>query len=175
MNSVECEFEPEVLAAVLQSRWPDHVDDRLRAHVSHCAICSDVTAIAGTFDTLRSTTRAAAVIPDSGRVWWLAQVRARREALESASRPITIAQAIAIACAVGVLGACFGATSAWFQAAFQWTAANLARIDLKHALVATTGFATQHAAVIVGLAAVLLVVPAAFLIAVGREKPPASS
>src|SRR6266567_981080 len=105
MKLLECEFESEVLAAALQSRWPERVDVQLRAHVAACAICSDVVAIAVAIDDAREEMRVRVVVPDSGHVWWLAQLRARREAAEVAGRPITAAQVIALACAVGLLGA----------------------------------------------------------------------
>ena len=41
---------------------------------------------------------AAAVLPDSGRVWWKAQMRARREAVEAVGRPITAIQVVAFTC-----------------------------------------------------------------------------
>ena len=34
MKVFECEFEAEVLAAALQSRWPDRVDAQLREHAA---------------------------------------------------------------------------------------------------------------------------------------------
>jgi hypothetical protein len=125
MNSVECEFEAEVLAAVLQSRWPERSDPLLRTHVESCRICSDVTAVAGVIDGCQEETRSAAALPDSGRVWWLAQVRARREAAKEAGRPITVAQVLSFACAMGLLGACFGATSTWFQGALRGAGSGL--------------------------------------------------
>jgi hypothetical protein len=169
----ECEFESDVLSAVLQSRWPDLVDDELRSHVAGCVICSDVAVIAGALDNARDETRASAVIPDSGRVWWMAQIRARREAIDSASRPITVAQAVALACAVGVLGACLGAclgaSSQWFQETLKWIAAELTGIDLKIMAVAAAAFLVRHSAVVLGLAGVLLVVPVAFLLAIAND------
>src|SRR5262249_53669066 len=101
---VECEFEAETLAAVLQSRWPDRVEAQLRSHAVECAICADVAAVASAIEAEREEMRAAVIVPDSGRVWWMAQIRARREASETAGRPITAAQVIALACAVGLLG-----------------------------------------------------------------------
>jgi hypothetical protein len=59
----DCEFESEVLAAVLQSRWPARVDSALRAHVSTCAICSDVAAVARAIDESRDQLRAEATFP----------------------------------------------------------------------------------------------------------------
>jgi|HubBroStandDraft_2_1064218.scaffolds.fasta_scaffold379052_2 hypothetical protein len=172
MKLIECELESEILAAVLQNRWPARVDDSLRAHVAACAICADVAAVAGAIDDSREQMRGRAVVPDSGRVWWLAQMRARREAAQAAGRPITAAQVIALASAMGLLGACFGATSAWFQSALHRTAASLAdtRFQALQALLpAAEGFATEHGALLLGMAAILLVVPAAVYLTILRE------
>src|SRR5580700_1268045 len=119
MKPIECELESEVLAAVLQNRWPERVDASLREHVARCPICADVVVIASAIDDSREEMRAHALVPDSALVWWRAQMRARREAVHAAARPITAVQVIALACAMGLLGACFGATSAWFQAALR--------------------------------------------------------
>jgi hypothetical protein len=160
MKAVDCEFECEVLAAVLQSRWPERVDANLLTHAAACAICSDVAAIAGAIDGARDQIRAHAVVPDSGRMWWLAQLRARREAAAAAGRPITAAQVIAFACAVGLLGACFGATSTWFQSA-------LARM---HTLLpATTALIAGHGVLVLAAAAVVVLVPAAVYLTMLRD------
>lgn len=169
MKPVECEFEPEVLAATLQSRWPERVDADLRAHVASCAICSDVVAIAGAFDNAREEMRGCAVVPDSGRVWWLAQLRARREAAEAAGRPITAAQVIAFACAAGVLGACFGATSTWFQSALGWIGSSLAAFDVKGFLPYAAALLAGHGVLVLAAAAVFCLVPTAVYLALGRD------
>jgi len=158
VKPIECEFESDVLAAILQSRMPEH----LRAHVEACAICSDVAAIAGTIDDAREETRASAVVPDSGRVWWLAQMRARREATRAAGRPITAIQVIALACAVGLLGACFGATSQWFQAA-------LRRVESTLAGFSASAFLAEHGLIVLAMAFVIVFVPGAVYFALGRE------
>jgi hypothetical protein len=159
---IECEFEADVLAAVMQSRWPDRVDDSLRAHVESCAICSDVVAVASAIDGARGEMREAAVVPDSGRVWWLAQMRARREAAKAAGRPITAVQVLALACAVGLLGACFGATSLWFQYA-------LRRIESTLAGFSVSAFVAEHGLIVLAMAFVLLLVPGAVYLALGKE------
>ena len=165
MKPVDCEFESEVLAAAVQSRWPEHADPGLRAHVSTCAICSDAAAVAAAIDRAREETRASAVIPDSGRVWWLARLRARREAAEAACRPITAAQAIAVACAAGLLSACFGATSIWFQSALRW----IAGLRLKAFVPSATALVVEHGALAAAMAAVLFLAPAAVYLAIGRD------
>jgi hypothetical protein len=168
-----CEFEAEVLAAVLQSRWPERVDDSLRTHVAACTICSDVAAIASAVDDSREDLRASAMVPESGRVWWLAQLRARREAAEAAGRPITAAQMIAFACAVGLLGACFGATSTWFQAvvrsAVKWSASSVTGFDVKGLLHAAIAVLVEHGALALAMAVVLFLVPTAVYLALGKD------
>jgi hypothetical protein len=169
MRPVECEFESEVLAATLQSRWPERVDADLRAHVASCAICSDVVAIGGLFDNSREEMRACATLPDSGRVWWHAQLRARREASKAAGRPITAAQVIAFACAVGLIGACFGATSTWFQSALAWIGSSVAAFDMKAFLPSAAALLAGHGVLVIAAAAVLFVVPTAVYLAIGRD------
>jgi hypothetical protein len=165
MKPIECEFEAEVLAAVLQSRWPDRADADLRAHVLHCDICSDVAMVAGAIDDAREEMRAAVAVPDAGRVWWLARLRARREAAEVASHAITATQLIAMTCVVGLLGACFGATSLWFQSALRSIVFSVARLDLTTLLA----LLVEHGALAAGMAVVLFVVPAAVYLAMGRD------
>lgn len=169
MKTVECEFEAEVLAAVLQSRWPDRVDALLRAHVAGCVICSDVAAIAAAVDDSREEMRSQAIVPDSGRVWWLAQMRSRREAAKAAGRPITAIQVIALACAMGLLGACFGATSAWFQSALKRFASSLSAIEMQTLVPSATALLAQHGALVLAMAAMLLLVPAAVYLAMLRD------
>ena len=106
-----------------------------------------------------------AVVPDAGRVWWLAQLRARREATEAAGRPITAAQLIAFACAVGLLGACFGATSTRFQSAVGWITSSAAGFHAKAILPS----AMAHGALILTMAAVFFLISTAVYLALGRD------
>ena len=169
MKRVECEFEAEVLSAALQARWPDRVDTELRDHVASCAICSDVIAVAVAIDDVREETRLCAVVPDSGRVWWLAQLRARREAAVAAGRPITAAQVIALASAVGLLGACFGATSRWFQASLAWVASSVAGLRVRALLPSALSLLAEHGALVLAMAVIVLLVPAAVYFTMLRD------
>jgi hypothetical protein len=153
MTPVECEFESEVLAAVLQARWPDRADAQLRAHVAACQICSDVAAIAGVIEATREELRASAVIPNSGRVWWLAQLRARREAAEAANRPMIAVQVVAFICAICLLGWCLRAASTCLSPVFARIASGL----------------VDHAVLALAMAAVFFLVPAGVYLALGRE------
>lgn len=162
MKTLECEFEAEVLAAVLQGRWPERAGEELRAHANGCAICSDAAAVAAALEADREELRAEAVVPDAGRVWWRSQLRARREAAKLAGRPITAAQVLALASAAGLAGACFGATSAWFQAAVGRVAAELHSPAVQQ-LVA------EHGVAAIAGGALLLAVPAAVVLAILRD------
>ena len=153
MMPFECTFEEELLAAVVAGK----VDVRLREHAASCAICRDLVEVAGAIGEVRHHMPAPILIPDAGRVWWVAQVRARREAIKEAGRPITAAHVIALACAAGLAGACFGATSAWFQAA------------LSSFVPSATAIVVEHAAIAAGMAILLFLVPAAIYLAMGRD------
>ncbi len=154
---------------MLESRWPELVESRLRTHVAACPICAELAAAAGGIDSDQKALRACAAVPDSGRVWWIAQLRARREAAQAAERPITAVQMIAFGCAVGLLGACFGATSTWFQSALRWAASSATALNLKAFLPSATALVAEHGILAVLMAAVILLAPAAVYFAVGRE------
>jgi hypothetical protein len=136
MTPIECQFEAEVLAASLQGCW----DEELRAHAAGCAICADVATIGEAIEASRG---AGPAIPDSGRVWWLAQHRARLEAADAANRPMIAVQVVALVCVCALLGT--------------YLPEAVARLWAEHG-------------VLIGImAAVLLVLPAAAYFAMGRE------
>ena len=165
MSRLDCQFESEALAAALQSRWPERVDAELRAHVSACPICSDVVVIATAFDDAREETRDAAVVPDSGHVWRAAQIRARREDAAAAMQPIRAAQVFALASVFGLIGACFGATSAWFQSLLPRMLSAFSGQDT-HALMALVA---EHGLLIGAMAAITILVPAVVYLAASGE------
>ncbi len=160
MNSVECEFEVQALAAVLEERWPVGVEASLREHVSACPICSDVVVIADTFTVARRHSHAGVALPDSSRVWWMAQIRARREAAAEAARPILATQIAACAWAVGLLAVCLGAALTWFQFTRGWIGSLIS--------VASTLLVT-HGVLIAIATAIVLLLPTAAYFSLGKE------
>lgn len=169
MKRVGCELESEVLAAALESRWPERVDASLRAHAAVCVVCSDTLAVANAMEQAREEIRACALVPAAGRVWWRAQLRAQREAAEVAQRPITLAQMVAFGCAVGLLGACIGATSTWFQFVLGRITASLAAFNMQALIAVATAFVAEHGVLLVAFGAVLLLVPAAACVAILKD------
>jgi hypothetical protein len=173
MTYQECAFEDEVLAAALQSRWPERVPAELRKHVEACAICRDLAEVAGAVNAAREEMNAAIVVPDAGRIWWMTQLRVRREAIRTAGRPITAVHVVALGCAAGLAGACFGASSAWFQSALRWVSAfSLSTLwnSVGGTLVPSARtLVIEHGAMAGMIAMLLLVLPAAVYLAIGRD------
>jgi hypothetical protein len=168
MSLRECPWEEEILAEAMQSRWPEQADAALRAHVTQCASCSEAAVMACSMAAAREE-GTHGEIPEAGRVWWRAQLRARREAAKSAGRPITAAQVIAFACAAGLLGACFGATSTWFQSLVRTLISGLSGLRLPQLGPIAAALIAQYGAWVAAGSAVLLVIPTAIYLAFLRE------
>lgn len=89
MSDGLCEREIEVVSAIQTGVWQDAPD--LRAHAANCPLCRDAAAVAFAMkevDTLAGVE--SHPLPDASLVWWKAQLRARREAVERASEPVRI-------------------------------------------------------------------------------------
>jgi hypothetical protein len=82
-----CELETRVLDAAASGRW----DPALLRHLDECSACADLALAAGVMkrEALAGTEPD---VPDAELVWWKAQVRARRDAAEKATRPIAVAE-----------------------------------------------------------------------------------
>jgi hypothetical protein len=162
MTPIECEREDDILAAVSTGRWPDRVDAELRAHVEQCPVCRDVLVVAAAFNG-DAELPGPQVLPDSQVMWLRAQIRARAEATRLAERPITVAQALAFAAVIGVLGALFGASSSWLQGGLHAMGELASHLDprgfeLPAGLVAVLA---EHLGAIALVAAGLMVMPVA--------------
>lgn len=162
MTHIHCEREEDVQAAVNTGRWPDRVDAELRAHVDHCDVCRDVVEVAMAFADV-DTSEAPHPLPDASAVWLRSQMRARIEAARVAGRPISVAQALAFASVVGVLGVLFGASSAWLQRGLQWFMQAAGRLDPRGLGVSTdlVAIVTEHAGLVAMIAVALMAMPLA--------------
>lgn len=117
-KSIECAREHQVFEA-LALEGGLSANDELRSHVDTCAVCRDVVAVALPLLQENRVAVERAHPPTSGVVWWRAQMRARQEAAQKATRPITVVQGVALSAFVAVLAAILGALSprliAWFR------------------------------------------------------------
>jgi hypothetical protein len=103
MKVPQCEKEQAVTEMLQSGRWPEACDSALRNHVENCAVCSEVVLVAQFLREEHASLFADMKLPDAGLVWWKAQLRARREAAELATRPIALAERFAVACAMAAL------------------------------------------------------------------------
>ena len=113
MKRIECVREFDVLEAVASGRWAAGAFPAIEAHLVECPICADLATVVAALAPDRDERRLETRVPPAAHVWWRAQVRARQEAAAAASRPITIAQGVAAASAIGL--SC-GAIAFWWDA-----------------------------------------------------------
>jgi hypothetical protein len=104
----ECAREHEIVDAVTSGRWPDACEADLRDHVTTCQVCKEVAFVAGVLHEEHDVALAEARLPSAGLVWWRAELRARREAVKAAERPLTLVHSLAAASAIGVGAALVG-------------------------------------------------------------------
>ena len=160
----ECTREADVLEAVAFGRWPDHAGE-LVEHAAACPICADLVEVARALHADRDTACREAQLPSAGMVWWRATIRARADAARTATQPISIAQGVAGACAVGVASAAAGI--AWHSVQWlTWTERVgdlVSRLESSRTTIATaSSLALEHGPmVLLALAACLVLAPVA--------------
>ena len=157
---VGCPFEEQVLASVVEDHWPLTVEPSLREHVAQCHVCAEAVGVAALFREANTQSHNDANLPDASRVWWLAQMRARREANADAARPILATQVVAGAWAAGLLFVCLGAAFAWVQST---------RIWIESVVTLASSLLLSHGVEIAFGAAFIVLLPTAAYFAMGKE------
>ena len=117
MSKNECIHEVEVVEAVSCGRWPEQCGEELRSHVSACEICTEVVEVSLAMHEAYDEAAQAAHVPSAGLVWWRAELRARRDAVRTAERPIKVVHAFAGACGIGIVAAFLTQLSPLFRGA----------------------------------------------------------
>lgn len=97
MTLRNCPREKEVRDLMDRGRWPQASAPELRSHVDACRACADLVLVAGAFQRAREETVAAAKPGSAGAIWWRAQLRRRRAAVERIEKPLLGAQIFALA------------------------------------------------------------------------------
>lgn len=165
----ECRLEEEVLAALIEARDAEPLPARIREHLAECGSCANLEEMVLALRAERRRLESFAPVPDPDAVWRRLQRKAWNEAVATAGRPITAVQVLAFAGAAGVAGACYGATSQWFQGVFGRAAA-----WLWSALPAAPAMADALVGpwVLLGLilVAVFLIAPAVIIFVLVSEK-----
>jgi hypothetical protein len=152
---MNCPQENETLSLVQAGRWPNGCDDAMRSHAAACSTCADIVRVGSLIAADYHASLRSSHVPASGVVWWRMQRRARQEAIRTASRVITVVQAIAVAAGVAVAIGILAATSR----AFSFGAG-----DLSKAILAQWGIP-----LLIALASWLALAPVAVYLAVSKD------
>jgi hypothetical protein len=163
--SRECARESAVLEAVAQGRL--HL---VQEHLDACASCTEIATIAGALRRDLEMSCRDAHVPSAGVVWWRATIRARAEAARAVSQPITVAQGIAGASAIGLALGFAGAGWRWLQS-FASAGDLIVRLDAQRdQIAAASALVLQYALPLaLGVAACLVIAPLALYFALSDE------
>jgi hypothetical protein len=97
MTIAACAREKEVRALVLGGQWPAACPPDLREHVQRCQACAEIALVMEAFRGARTSSLHAASPVPAGVLWWRAQLRRRRQAVERIGQPILGAQIFSFA------------------------------------------------------------------------------
>jgi hypothetical protein len=97
-----CPREKEVSALLLRGQWPDACTDELRTHVEGCRACGDLVVVMQAFQSARAASAGVANPGSAGALWWRAQLRRRKAAVEQIGRPILGAQIFALSITIAI-------------------------------------------------------------------------
>jgi hypothetical protein len=172
-----CSREPEVIRVITAGRWPDQCDDTLRTHVGQCEVCREVAALANLLHLERDDLDDEMTLPAAGQVWWRAAIRARLEASQQATRPLSWAFGIGVACLAGLALAVVELLWSPMQLALRSTATSGWTMTFRlgditrwlPSLSDLTPLTTAIVVVVLGAAACLVLAPLALYFALSDE------
>jgi hypothetical protein len=170
VKTPDCAREPDLLEALAAGRWPDGGVTALRAHVDGCQSCTDLVAVALPLLQEQERAQRDARVPPSAVVWWRAQMRARRESVAAATRPIAMTQRVALACAAGLVAGLATFAQSAVRSWLAWGGGILAEFDPRGfdlARLQTVAPIGLLPIVVIGL--FLLIAPIAIYLAAGDE------
>jgi hypothetical protein len=107
MSAIECSHEVEIVDTITNGRWPAGCTEELQLHAESCPVCRDVVRVALALSQDRSDALQAVRIPSAGLVWWRSEMRARRDAVNKATRPLQIVECVAALCVIVAAAALF--------------------------------------------------------------------
>ena len=156
-----CIRHEEVVQTVRAGWWPSACTEELREHVAACSQCAEAALMPSAFATARAGAMRMAAPQAAGVLWWKAQLRRRREAMEKLERPGLMISAWTIAASIVLLMAVLVTAwkrSGWSQVQALFASARWNTWIGASVLVLVCGFAVV--AVMVGMG-----------LAEGREQP----
>jgi hypothetical protein len=106
-----CPFEKDLTELLRRGQWPKASSPELRAHVSQCRACGDLALVMRSMMAARAESVIAATPGAPGVLWWRAQLRRRKAAMERIGKPILGAQIFALSIVL-VIAAVFAVSQA---------------------------------------------------------------
>jgi len=92
-----CPREKEVNELVVRGQWPQAASADVHEHVRRCRACADLVLVAMALQSAHAEALVAVRPASAGALWWRAQIRRRRAAVERIERPLVGAQIFALA------------------------------------------------------------------------------
>lgn len=96
MKPYFCSQQERVTAAIQAGEWPNACDAELRSHVRNCETCNDLVLVAESLRQARHSAIQVPQLPSPSLLWWRAQIRRRNAAIERITRPIAVAEKVAL-------------------------------------------------------------------------------
>jgi hypothetical protein len=176
MTARECPREQDVIAALIARRWSGDGDE-LRIHALECPVCKEIVDVVGLLHLDREDLHEEVNVPAAGQVWWRAAIRARLEASQQATRPLSWLFGISVACVIGL--ALAAVELLWSPVQYALRAASPSPLSASSALSEIGGWLTSLAnlapftttgfLVLLGATACLLLAPLALYFALSDE------
>jgi hypothetical protein len=135
MNATTCVHEADLVEAVSSGAWPDACGTELRAHVNSCRACAELADVALAIRDDADALARNAHVPSAGAMWWKIATRRRREATDTAERPIAVAHWLAAASVAGAAAAVAAMLTPWTAGATTALAAHVEALERSAFLV----------------------------------------
>jgi len=111
-----CARTAEVQDLLRLGHWPQAAGAELAEHVRGCRKCNEIVLVTLAFGAVKAGAMNAARVEPPALVWWRAQLRRKREAVQRVERPIRVQMflVLAVVCAGLVLAfRLSGGVAAW--------------------------------------------------------------
>ena len=159
MMKWRCSRESDAARAASTGEW----SQELHTHAADCSVCRDVALVAGALGGDQRDPSTDLPVASAGRIWWMAQLRARRTAADRALRPISVMELVAIAVMVPVAA---GALSSAFPVVAAW----LAELRVVSVVAEIGGYATLPGMTVAASAALAVLVLALARAVAGTDR-----
>lgn len=98
-----CTHEEKVAELLRCNSWPESADPKLAAHTETCIRCSDVILTNRIFKQGHSERMLLAHTDSPHYLWWGAQLRRRNSTVETITKPLALAEKLALGCLLCVI------------------------------------------------------------------------